>query len=66
MYSDYHNMVSATADLSDVDVGGETLFPLLRSTDTSSSSFLGNEPANLRKVSAFLDDSGRVTSEQSE
>jgi|EP01043_Picozoa_sp_COSAG02_P062017 hypothetical protein len=59
-------MVAATADLSDVDAGGETLFPLLHSTDTSSSSFLDNEAAKLRKVSAFLDDSGRVTSKQSE
>ena len=52
-------------DLSDVEAGGETLFPLLHAADTTPS-FLENEPANLRRVSAFLDKKGRVTDEQSE
>ena len=59
-------VVAAVTDLSDVDAGGETLFPLLHAKDMPFPSFLDKEPASLRKVSAFLDNSGRVTSEQSE
>ena len=66
MQSECFCVFVATADLSDVEAGGETLFPLLHNTDTPFLSSLDNEPGNLRKVSAFLDDSGRVTNEQSE
>ena len=59
-------MVAAVADLSDVEAGGETLFPLLHAKDMPFPAFLEREPSDLRKVSAFLDGSGRVTSEQSE
>ena len=58
-------MVAAVSDLSDVDAGGETIFPLLHPTGTPSNSFVDRDATNLRKVSAFLDGSGRVTSEQS-
>lgn len=60
-----HNVFGVAVDLSDVEAGGETLFPLLHPADTTPP-FLDNEAANLRRVSAFLDKKGRVTDEQSE